>query len=1349
LSRERKKKEAAEPKRKRAPKQEEGSELERKRAPKREEVGEPKRKRAPKQEEGSELKRKRAPKREEIGEPKRKRAPKQEEGSGLKRKRAPKREEIGELKRKRAPKQEEGSELKRKRAPKREEIGEPKRKRAPKREEVSELKRKKAPKQQELEDITEITNEGDLESEQPVPDQKGVIKQGTIAEFMRKRTQLVGFDMGLYKHTQYMAEFMDNSLDAIEINYWKDPKTYQLKEDFYFEYPKPKELLKDIEITQENVIDLMQDLLAPLKDIINTEPLLVIRIQEIEKPEMLSEDQSGRDIRMFSFECFDTGIGLVPTDLEKFGKYLASSKAEQLKQTRGSQGFGASSAFSDAQNTTGRPITVISRHIGAEKAELTSFFTTSKNEKDYTIKPTEIDVPFQHGTYVRLNYLNVKYKRGYADEYIVRTALLNSHVSLMFIDPSGEVIIYPRRVTKFPNEPKYAKPHPASSSIGDFKEMLRISEDSSIISFLEQKYVRMSREKAKKIVETANQELGGFKGLLSKKPVELSPQEIQTLAKVLNKQKMCINRIAKADLKQLVSEAEAKPIVDMLVEKFPEISKPQYGQILKKLKLEKKTTDKITPEDLDLIHITILEDIKCPSKITLEAFRDLIIKSWDRTIYDILGKDFCKLNYNLVRKILLTVDSQLNYKSLNSIIAKDATEQELDILYQLFSATIESQEISNKEDFVNLMQSGKNKSVSSVLQSIKGLGKNKAGDIIEKADIKLQYKTLLTSKANELSNKEVEAIYKAIQELEKCSGAVSIENLEELLKSATEANLSTFLTRNLLDIDKTVADQVIEETNNQLGGFVSLESVAPRNLNEDQMNALYKAFVSEKYLAPPTDTVVPVGSDILERVIKKNYEPHFVVAETRPPTSGKGLAYEVEVAIAYSGNIKEASKAADVLYRFVNRTPKLRDNSDCAIWKGVTRVNWKNYKIETFDNNIPKGKLRIFVNVSGPFVHVMFKSQSKQALAEDDILIREIQLGLESIGRKLKSYVLGRETSKRRAKRALTLLKNVEKFAESLYKVECEDFTTKEHIPGKPTLEEIEANLSKPIKEDLKPDVKAVLSEQWSTLTKIIEDLGLESLRDKFIRNLITDVLNDLTSEYNIIEQASPEKITNIFKTQDDPNTEKLILDTLKNYAEPFSKCSSCEFAGTEPPCSFYNADAQVCALEQEQYNSFVNYLKDTFKLDPVNDEILLQYLGLLDVQIGQNRRFKKPIEDLDDRKSAFLDELKASSKEQKGILRVKTNLSIVFSEIIKKEKEDLLWRLVKPDIKKVIPENEFTLEDILNMEFPNIKGGRLSQRDDFVSEFVQSAIEALIDEGVLTNTKSEGKTLYQRLKNQ
>lgn len=54
----------------------------------------------------------------------------------------------------------------------------------------------------------------------------GSIREGSIAEFMRKRTQLVGFEFGLNKHTQFAVEFVDNALDAIESFQWKELKKY-------------------------------------------------------------------------------------------------------------------------------------------------------------------------------------------------------------------------------------------------------------------------------------------------------------------------------------------------------------------------------------------------------------------------------------------------------------------------------------------------------------------------------------------------------------------------------------------------------------------------------------------------------------------------------------------------------------------------------------------------------------------------------------------------------------------------------------------------------------------------------------------------------------------------------------------------------------------------------------------------------------------------------------------------------------------------------------------------------------------------------------------------------------------
>lgn len=581
----------------------------------------------------------------------------------------------------------------------------------------------------------------------PDSSSKGVIKEGSIAQFMRKRTQLVGFSIERHKHTQYVAEFVDNALDAIETAQWK----HQAFKNLSPEIPKIEYTLKPwnengAKLKAQKITARLKEILEPLQPIINMEPIALVIIQRVEKPEILPDDIQGSDIEMYSFEAFDNGVGIRPVDLEKYGIYLASSKSEKLRQTRGSQGFGAPSAFSDAQNTTGRPITVISKHIKEKRGELSVFYTTGENKKKYTIPPTGVVVPFKHGTYVQLWYLNVKYVRSYADEYTRQTALLNSHVTIIFVDPNGEIAIYPRRVSDFPAEPVYTEPHPESTSIGDFQELIRNTKASKVIDFLTTSFCRIGSKRAKDIIENAN----------------------------------------------------------------------------------KNTRNKI---------------------------------------------------------------------SSNSLVKK---------------------------------------------------------------------------------------------------------------------------------------------------------------LNDEQINALYRSFISMKYPAPPIDTVVPVGREVLQEVIKKNLNCEFVEAVTRPPTSSKGLAFVVEAAIAYDPNNQALNDFGNsILNRFTNRTPKLRDNSDCAIWKAASSVNWKNYKIDKADNGLPRGPLKLFVNVSGPFVHVMFKAQSKQALAADDILVREIKLALEELGRKLKTHITKGEIETRRMKRAKTLLEHAEVFAKSLVAIE----ETDPELNVKPTYEKVYKNI--------------------------------------------------------------------------------------------------------------------------------------------------------------------------------------------------------------------------------------------------------------------------------------------------
>ena len=381
---------------------------------------------------------------------------------------------------------------------------------------------------------------------------------------MRKRTQLVGFEFGYWKHVQYCAEFIDNALDAIESFQWKEmgkPDSkfkFSLDQELFLEKLSILEAAKEekktqtldseakhtlmhelgivsaeleeqeimepeakeeesgeisneaeLEVEEEvrRIIDDMQEIIKPVEYIIDLEPIVIVRIREYEAPSFLTSELSQKNVMSFIFEIFDNGTGMSRIDLRKFGKYLASSKSLELKQTRGSQGFGSPSAFSDAQNTTGKPIVAVSKTIENVYATVSEFFTTSKNEKKYLIHPTDVDSPFLHGTYIKLNYLNVKYIRGYVEKYVEETAFMNPHITVIYIDPYGKERIYRRLASSFPKEPKYAKPHPSSVNIGDLQDLIAKSENNNISSFLKENFVRISSKISKQIIEIAEKDL--------------------------------------------------------------------------------------------------------------------------------------------------------------------------------------------------------------------------------------------------------------------------------------------------------------------------------------------------------------------------------------------------------------------------------------------------------------------------------------------------------------------------------------------------------------------------------------------------------------------------------------------------------------------------------------------------------------------------------------------------------------------------------------------------------------------------------------------------------------------------
>jgi hypothetical protein len=203
---------------------------------------------------------------------------------------------------------------------------------------------------------------------------------------------------------------------------------------------------------------------------------------------------------------------------------------------------------------------------------------------------------------------------------------------------------------------------------------------------------------------------------------------------------------------------------------------------------------------------------------------------------------------------------------------------------------------------------------------------------------------------------------------------------------------------------------------------------------------------------------------------------------------------------------------------------------------------------------LPKGPIKVLVNVSGPFVHLMFKSQSKNALADDEDLIKEMKYCLEAIGRRLRVYIKRRESAHRDAKRASLIDKYIPLFAKSVYNIASKG---ESKFKAKLDLKEIETLMREAIgkksipliKRDLepeKPEIEEVEELEVETVDiKIIKEekpVEKEQITEKILNNLTINELKEYCVRKNIDVHSKArksdiiEKILNYHEVQEISN---------------------------------------------------------------------------------------------------------------------------------------------------------------------------------------------------------------------
>lgn len=236
---------------------------------------------------------------------------------------------------------------------------------------------------------------------------------------------------------------------------------------------------------------------------------------------------------------------------------------------------------------------------------------------------------------------------------------------------------------------------------------------------------------------------------------------------------------------------------------------------------------------------------------------------------------------------------------------------------------------------------------------------------------------------------------------------VEVGVMIRMLKSTQAKTLQQFLQTEFSRVSVSVAKEICDKA-------IIANNSKPETLDRSFAEKLIKAIRETKIMAPPTDCVQPIGEELLEKGLKKEVQAEFYTAVSRSPSVYRGNPFLIEVGIAYGGEL-QADGSARVL-RFANRVPLLYQQGACATYKAIVDTNWRSYGLSQSAGSLPQGPLLITVHMAS--VWVPFTSESKEAIAHYDEIIKEMRLAIQEAGRKLGMYVrkkkrVGEELKKR------------------------------------------------------------------------------------------------------------------------------------------------------------------------------------------------------------------------------------------------------------------------------------------------------------------------------------------------
>lgn len=155
---------------------------------------------------------------------------------------------------------------------------------------------------------------------------------------------------------------------------------------------------------------------------------------------------------------------------------------------------------------------------------------------------------------------------------------------------------------------------------------------------------------------------------------------------------------------------------------------------------------------------------------------------------------------------------------------------------------------------------------------------------------------------------------------------VELGALMKMMQGTPSRTVQAFLTSEFCRVSTRVAKEFCDTA--QIWSTARSKSIA-----REESDRLYKAINETKLMKPPTNCIVPIGEELLLSSLEQNAEAEFYASTTRPPAVYRGNPFQIEIAMAYGGDIDPEGDADIDAFRqprpSIVSTSRVCDSEEC------------------------------------------------------------------------------------------------------------------------------------------------------------------------------------------------------------------------------------------------------------------------------------------------------------------------------------------------------------------------------------------------------------------------------------